>query len=134
MNMTVLRPTKRHRQDGVAIVEFALVLPLLLVIVMGIMDFGLYFYNDLLLTHAARDAARYASVGNQAAAEASIASAQGMLVSTSTPVVAVNLGSSGEEASVTLQATYHTLTPLPALVPGVGTDMAINATARMRRE
>ena len=49
-------------------VEFALVLPILLMLLFGIIDFGLYFYNDLELSHAARDAARRASVATSPAA------------------------------------------------------------------
>lgn len=112
-------------------VEFALVLPILLMLLFGIIDFGLYFYNDLQLTHAARDAARYASVNDEAGANAAIDSAT--LVSTTLDTRLVNLGSSGNEAKVTLTATYSTLTPLPKLV-GLGSTIGIDATAIMRRE
>lgn len=117
--------------EGAAMVEFALVLPILLMLLFGIIDFGLYFYNDLQLTHAARDAARYASVNDEAGANAAIDSAT--LVSTTLDTRLVNLGSSGNEAKVTLTATYSTLTPLPKLV-GLGSTIGIDATAIMRRE
>jgi hypothetical protein len=50
------------REDGVALVEFAFVLPLLLLLIFGIIDFGkaLNFKNDE--THLANQAARYAAV------------------------------------------------------------------------
>ena len=50
--------------DGVAMVEMALVMPLLLILVLGIMDFGKAFnyWNDS--THMAATAARFASVNN----------------------------------------------------------------------
>ncbi len=112
-------------------VELALVLPILLMLLFGIIDFGLYFFNDLQLTHAARDAARYASVDNEAGANAAIDSAT--LVSTALGSRSIDLGSSGNEATVTLTATYNTLTPLPGLV-GIGNTIVINATAIMRRE
>lgn len=128
------RPSQRNHQEGAALVEFALVLPLLLVLVMGIIDFGLYFYNDLLLTQAARDAVRYASVGDSGRAGTTIANVSGMLVSTAAPIATINIGTSGGEASVTLRTSYRTLTPLPGLVPGIGSTIGIDATARMRRE
>ncbi|MHB1344285.1 MAG: TadE/TadG family type IV pilus assembly protein [Thermoleophilia bacterium] len=121
----------RHSDQGAAMVEFALVLPVLLVLLLGIIDFGLYFYNDLQLTHVARDAARYASVNDEAGANAAIDSAT--LVSTALDTRAVDLGSSGNDAKVELTATYNAITPLPGLV-GIGNELPINATAIMRRE
>lgn len=45
-------------QRGVAAVEFALVLPLLLLILFGIIDFGLMLYDKAMITNAAREGAR----------------------------------------------------------------------------
>ena len=57
-------PYKGHQsnQPGQALVEFALVLPILLVLVIGIMDFGraLFVYSEV--SNAAREAVRYATV------------------------------------------------------------------------
>ncbi len=85
-----------ERQKGAAAVEFALVLPLLLIILVGIIDFGLYFYNDLQLTHVARDAARYLSVGDVDEATAAINNAR--LVSTTVGAPTITPGSQGEES------------------------------------
>lgn len=53
------RPMKLHSsQRGVAAVEFALVLPLLLAITFGLIEFGLFMYNQQVLTNAAREGAR----------------------------------------------------------------------------
>lgn len=119
------------RERGAAAVEFALVLPLLMVLLLGIIDFGLYYYNDLQLTHVARDAARYLSVNNVAAANAAISGAT--LVSTTINSRALDPATSGQPATVTLRATYSFLTPLP-LVVGIGRTLGINATVVMRRE
>ena len=43
---------------GVALVEFAMVLPLLLILVFGIMEFGFIVYNKAVITNASREAAR----------------------------------------------------------------------------
>ncbi|GAB4251824.1 MAG: hypothetical protein Kow00129_12690 [Thermoleophilia bacterium] len=122
---------RKTNEDGVAAVELALVLPILLIIVFGILDFGLYFYNDLQLTHVARDAARHLSVGDEAAASATIGNA--LLISTTIDSQSLDAGTTAEDATVTLTATYQTLTPLPALV-GIGNTLGIDATAIMRRE
>ena len=49
-------------QKGASAVEFALVLPLLLVILFGIVEFGLLFYNQQLITNASREGARFGVV------------------------------------------------------------------------
>ena len=59
---------RRGHERGAAALEFALVLPILLVILLGILDFGLYFYSDLRLTQGGRDAVRYLSVGRKSQA------------------------------------------------------------------
>ena len=52
----------RKSEAGQSMVEMALVLPILLLLVGGIMDFGWLFYNQLALTNAAREGARYAAI------------------------------------------------------------------------
>ena len=42
-------------------VEFALILPLLMVILFGIIEFGAVLYNKAVITNASRDASRYAA-------------------------------------------------------------------------
>jgi Flp pilus assembly protein TadG len=52
----------RNRQSGVAAVEFALVLPLLLTLVMGAIDWGWFFFIDQVVTNSAREGARAGTV------------------------------------------------------------------------
>ena len=52
---------------GVAAVEFALILPLLLVISFGLIEFGLFMYNQQVITNAAREGARVGIVQREAA-------------------------------------------------------------------
>lgn len=47
-------------EAGAELVEFALVLPMLLVIVFGIAEFGMIFQRNLVITNAAREGARLA--------------------------------------------------------------------------
>lgn len=60
----------RHRGKGNArgqsLVEFALVLPLLLILVFGVIDFGMGLRSYISLTNAVREGARFAAVGNPA--------------------------------------------------------------------
>jgi len=48
-------------ERGQSLVEMALVLPLLLLLVLGIIDFGRAFNNYIIITNAAREGARYAA-------------------------------------------------------------------------
>ena len=53
----------RRDQDGAAAVEFALLLPLLVLLLFGMIEFGLAFNTRIQATNAAREAARRAVVG-----------------------------------------------------------------------
>jgi hypothetical protein len=44
-------------------VEFAIILPILIMLIMGIIQFGVAYNNYIALTHAAREGARLAAVG-----------------------------------------------------------------------
>ena len=54
---------RSRRRSGAALVEFALVISILLVVVFGIIDFSVYGSNSLRLSNAAREGARAAAVG-----------------------------------------------------------------------
>lgn len=53
-----MRINKVSTERGAALVEFALVFPILLLLLMGIVEFGLLFYNKQVLTNASREGAR----------------------------------------------------------------------------
>lgn len=53
---------RKKSEKGQAMVEFALVLPVLLLIIAGIIDFGWVFHQQVIANNASREAARYASV------------------------------------------------------------------------
>jgi Flp pilus assembly protein TadG len=57
----------RDRDRGAAAVEFALLLPMLLLLVFGIIDFGRALNAQITLTQAAREGARLAALGTPAA-------------------------------------------------------------------
>ena len=52
-----------RREDGQALVEFALVLPILLMVATGITSFGLVFYHYITIEDAVRSGARTLSLG-----------------------------------------------------------------------
>jgi Flp pilus assembly protein TadG len=49
---------KIRSQRGAALVEFAIVMPLLLVLVFGIIEFSIMFYDQAVITNASREGAR----------------------------------------------------------------------------
>ena len=57
------RFTHIRREDGQALVEFALVLPILLMLATAITSFGLVFYHYITITDAVRAGARTLSLG-----------------------------------------------------------------------
>jgi len=63
MGMGWQQSDRRKGRRGQTLVEFALVLPVLLLLLFGVIEFGATFHAWLTLEHAAREAARYAATG-----------------------------------------------------------------------
>jgi Flp pilus assembly protein TadG len=55
-------PEMKARNRGQGLFEFALILPLLLIVLLGVFDLGRIFFASISLTSAAREGARYISV------------------------------------------------------------------------
>jgi hypothetical protein len=71
----VARRRQRRGDRGAAAVEAALVLPLILMVVFGIIDFGRMLNAQIVVSQAAREAARAESVGGSPDARADDAAA-----------------------------------------------------------
>jgi Flp pilus assembly protein TadG len=72
--MAVVRSRHRRRGDrGAAAVEFALVTPVLLVMLFGIIDYGIWFADSISARQAVRNAAREGSVGQFGACAGTVA-------------------------------------------------------------
>lgn len=57
----------RRRRGGQALVEFALVFPIAIIVIVGIIVFGLYIFYQQQLTNVAREAARFAAIHSSTA-------------------------------------------------------------------
>jgi Flp pilus assembly protein TadG len=69
--MAALKPRHDLRSEmGAELVEFALVFPLLLLVVLGIVDFGFLFQQYEVVTNAAREGARIAVLPDYSGADA----------------------------------------------------------------
>ena len=101
-----MRPARRQRDEGVASVELALILPVLMLLVIGAIRFGIAFNAKIEMTGAAREAARYV-IAHQGAANlpaSALAAAQGAspgLNLTSSEVVIANTTSGGSVCATT---------------------------------
>lgn len=58
------RPRQLRRRAGSTLVEFALILPVLIAVIIGIMEFGWMVYNNMTIANGAREGARLAALGS----------------------------------------------------------------------
>ena len=65
MHIMAALKTSRRSEHGQATIELALTLPLLLLVVLGVFDFGLMFQRFEVVTNAAREGARLAVLTSQ---------------------------------------------------------------------
>lgn len=63
----MIRSAFTRRDRGAAAVEFAIVVPLLLLVLLGLVDFGRLFYVEVSLANASREGARAVAIGRTAA-------------------------------------------------------------------
>jgi hypothetical protein len=49
---------KKKNQEGAAAIEFAIVLPLLVLLLLGVIEFSVLFYDKAMITNASREGAR----------------------------------------------------------------------------
>ncbi len=147
------RPKGSERSQSM--VEFALVVPLFLVLVMGIIDFSMGFGSYVQLRNAAREGARFAVVGNPAGSyptDCTGSVTNNVIGRVCTDVSDLNLADmqsvsvqypdgqeSGNSVVVNAQYRYQFITPLGGMVsfftggefPGY---LSLSATSDMRLE
>ena len=78
-----MKPVHRrsqHQQRGTALIEMALVLPLLTLLLIGIINMGLVIREHQVLQNAAREGARYSTLQANRIDEAGDATAQALLL------------------------------------------------------
>ena len=103
---------------GAAAVEMALVLPILMLLICGIIDFGRAYNTQLTLTHAAREGARvWALGGTQATVTTRVTDATDGMTGVSVTTTTCTFGSA---TTVTVTASFTYITPMIAnLVPSI---------------
>jgi Flp pilus assembly protein TadG len=108
---------RANSDRGAAAVEFALLLPLLLLIVFGVIDFGRAINAQITLTQAAREGARALALGSSTYQSRAQAAAIGLSPVTVTGVTSCPAGSAqaGDDAVVNVSYTFSFVTPIGSL-------------------
>jgi Flp pilus assembly protein TadG len=116
---------------GQSTVELALVLPFVVLILLAVVQLGVIVQDQLLVTHAAREAARAAAVSADAGAASRAAAAAGPLDPTRLEVAVTGRAGAGSYVHATVR--YRADTAVPLIGPLVG-DVDLHAEAAMRVE
>lgn len=123
-------------QKGQSLVEFAMILPFLLLLIMGIVQFGMLLNSYLGLQNAAREGARTGIVGS------TNTEIQNSIIATS-PTLDVNnltinitpseaIRESGE--ALTVKVSYNFQLTIPIISNIFGNEIILNAQTSMRIE
>jgi Flp pilus assembly protein TadG len=118
----MFRRTERERHErGAAAVEFALVVPLLLLILLGLVDLGRLFFVQVSLAGSSREGARAVSVGRSSsdvdaivqASSPGVARVSTLDEASSLAVAQVRCTSTGTpNAAVTVSVPFRWFTPV----------------------
>jgi|LGVF01.2.fsa_nt_gb Flp pilus assembly protein TadG len=125
---------KFKSEKGQSLVEFALLIPLLILILMAIIEFGFMFNAYITISNASREGARLGSLGgSDAAVTERVADTtdhlnQGDMTVTVTPA----LRSRGDMITVEVNYDYQLITPIIAAVLNPIIDLEV--TTKMRVE
>ena len=126
-------PADRAHERGSAAVEFALLLPILLLLLLALVQVGVIARDSLVLTQASRAGAREAAVqGSRDAVEEAVRAAAVGLDPARIDVDAMWSGARG--APVTVEVTYDA--PVASLLAGwlLPDSVSLRSSATMRQE
>jgi hypothetical protein len=129
--MTQGRAPTSRREAGQASVELALLLPLVVLLLLAVLQAGLVAKDVVLVTHAAREAARAAATDPHPDAPRRAAEASGGLRPDRLSLTTRGRGAAGTR--VTVSVTYR----IPTVVPLAGAlvnDLVLTRSVTMRVE
>ena len=126
----------KKKNSGQAVVELAFVLPVLILLVAGILEFGLFFNSYLNVAFASKEGARIASLDTNATDQTVTAAVTATVPFSSSATVTVSPAVprvTGSPVTVTVSTTYTFITPvISALVPS--NPYTISSSTVMRSE
>lgn len=122
----------RNTEMGQSLVEFSLILPILLILLFAIVDFGRAFYTWNSLSQAAREGARVAAVqGTSTQIDSAVTAAMGGLTTTSPTLTRTYTNvqaAKGETVTITLGYQFEYVTPISPLLNLIGGSGFANPT------
>lgn len=136
---------REQRERGASLIEFAIILPLLLVVLFGIVEFGFILYDKVMITNAAREGARYGILARSPRyTEVEIQNRVSSYCTTNlisfggaaSPQVNVTFPATlifGENLVVNVTYQYRFLF-VPNFVPGLPQSLNLSSTAVMKYE
>lgn len=134
--LRLIRRRNDGRERGAAVVEFAVVLPLLLTILFGIIEFGYVFMVRQTLQHAAREGCRLAILQTSVTPYANVSTRVSDVMATtnaSSYTLAMTHATVGTPIeSVTVSVPYDDVSLLGDFL-GIG-NFNLTGTASMRKE
>jgi Flp pilus assembly protein TadG len=119
-----------REEGGTAVVEFALVLPLVLVLLFGIVEVAVIARTELQLVHAAREGAREAAASPDSSRAASAVRAALGAQAAQARISIKRPDTVGEPASVSVSLPYRVAAPL---FGGFTVTLTSQATMRVER-
>jgi Flp pilus assembly protein TadG len=143
--MATLIRRLRKAETGAEIIEMAIVTPLLLLLLFGIVDFGFLFQRYVFLANAAAEGARVASLPGYTQADvqarvAAYAAASNITGVSATSVAATIAGPGGttwpgSQVTVTLVYTYKYVKPIATLFTGsMNPSVTLTSRSTVRRQ
>lgn len=126
--------TRRGTERGAAALEFAIVMIPLFMLLFGIIDFALALNAQQAVTASAREGVRALALGHPEDVEPRAESA-GAPIPADELAVAITQSCTttpGSAGKVTVTHVYSFITPIPALVPGLGATMTLTGKGEMR--
>jgi Flp pilus assembly protein TadG len=131
MNRFLLK--QQHHEHGQSVVEFALVVPILLLIFFAIIEFGRLWMTVNVMTSAAREGARVAAVSGTNFTPARTAALNVLSAGSITGAsVSISGPNSASEISATVTLTYHTITGFA--LPGLLSSFPLSRSTTMHWE
>lgn len=130
-----MRSTHLRSDDGASALEFALVMPLLVILVFGIIQFGFLFNQWQQLEHAAREGARWASLRNPTGDVIAVTSAAAPDLGLGPGSVTVSADPTSiaprSPITVTAQVQVPVFTPVISRFLGAQVNLRARATQRV---
>ncbi|MPV37015.1 TadE family protein [Georgenia subflava] len=125
--------SKHQDERGAAAVEFALVVPLLILLVLGIAEFGRAYHLQTTLSGAAREGVRVMALQDDAAAARATARAAAPGLDLTDTQIEVSPSSCAVSAtSPVAQATVTVTYPMDFITGAFGADLTLTGKGTMR--